>query len=112
VCTDADSCGDLGSHPDAHGLGRRVVLGGLVGSALARGTGDVAAAGERGRPGGREPLRARLELVLLGTVAGPPIDPSRMGISGALVVDGATYLVDCGRGSVTQFVHAGLSLSS
>jgi ribonuclease BN (tRNA processing enzyme) len=49
-----------------------------------------------------------LELVLLGTKAGPPIVPSRAGISTALVVDGATYLIDCGRSSTTQFARAGL----
>ncbi|MFJ6690531.1 hypothetical protein [Streptomyces sp. NPDC091294] len=53
-----------------------------------------------------------LELVLLGTKAGPPVDPLRAGISSALVVDGATYVVDCGRSAVTQYIRAGLTLAS
>lgn len=114
MCTDPDGCGNHGADPDAHVLGRRVVLGGLAGSALALGTGEMAvgAPGVGRRPGGQDRRRAKLELVLLGTRAGPPIDPYRMGISTALVVDGSTYLVDCGRGSVTQYVRAGLRLSA
>ncbi|MHA6804545.1 MBL fold metallo-hydrolase [Salinifilum ghardaiensis] len=56
--------------------------------------------------------RSELELVLLGTQAGPPIEQDRAGISSALVVDGATYLVDCGRSATSQFARAGLSLRS
>lgn len=56
--------------------------------------------------------RAPLELVLLGTKAGPPIDPLRVGISTALVVDGATYVIDCGRSAATQYVRSGLTLDS
>ncbi|WP_203721773.1 MBL fold metallo-hydrolase [Streptomyces coelicoflavus] len=52
-----------------------------------------------------------LELVLLGTKAGPPVDPPR-GISSALVVDGATYVVDRGRSAVTQYIRAGPTLAS
>jgi ribonuclease BN (tRNA processing enzyme) len=51
-------------------------------------------------------------LVLLGTAGGPPPVADRMGISSALVVNGKTYVIDCGRGAVTQFVRAGLDLSS
>lgn len=55
---------------------------------------------------------AKLALVLLGTQAGPPIEADRAGISTALVVDGRTYLIDCGRASATQYVRSGLKLSS
>ena len=48
-------------------------------------------------------------MVLLGTQGGPPPNPDRAGISSALVVDGATYLVDAGRAAVTQYVTAGLA---
>lgn len=52
------------------------------------------------------------ELVLLGTRAGPPVIATQTGIASALVVNGATYVVDCGRASVTQFVRAGLPFAS
>ncbi len=52
---------------------------------------------------------APCELVLLGTYGGPPIEADRAGIASALVVDGATYVVDCGRGATTQYTRAGLS---
>jgi len=55
---------------------------------------------------------AKLEVVLLGTQAGPPIDPDRTGISTAVVVDGHTYLIDCGRASATQYVRSGLLLKN
>lgn len=51
-----------------------------------------------------------LELVLLGTEAGPPVEPSAAGISTALVVDGVNYVIDCGRASLTQYVRSGLRL--
>ncbi len=51
-------------------------------------------------------------LILLGTQAGPPVEKSRAGISSALVVDGATYIVDCGRSALTQFVNADMRLDS
>jgi ribonuclease BN (tRNA processing enzyme) len=46
--------------------------------------------------------------VLLGTVGGPSVYADRAGISSALVVDGAVYLVDCGHGAPRRFVQAGL----
>ncbi|OAB88129.1 hypothetical protein AWH69_04650 [Janibacter melonis] len=49
---------------------------------------------------------------MLGTRAGPPVDLHQVGAATALVVDGQTYVVDCGRASVTQFVKAGLRLDS
>jgi ribonuclease BN (tRNA processing enzyme) len=54
----------------------------------------------------------KFELMLLGTKAGPPPAPDRAGISSALVVDGVTYLIDCGRSSVTQFQRIGLKYAS
>ncbi|MFB9317878.1 MBL fold metallo-hydrolase [Cryptosporangium minutisporangium] len=53
-----------------------------------------------------------LEVTLLGTNGGPPPLAGRFGISSALVVNGATYVVDCGRGAVSQYVRAGLSMPS
>ncbi|MGW7427116.1 MBL fold metallo-hydrolase [Streptomyces sp. NPDC054813] len=53
-----------------------------------------------------------LSLVLLGTNGGPPPLANRYGIASALVVNGRTYVVDCGRGAVTQYLRAGLSMPS
>lgn len=57
-------------------------------------------------------VKNRLKLVLLGTRAGPPVDPWQKGISTALVVNGKTYVVDCGRASVSQYVDSGLRFDS
>jgi ribonuclease BN (tRNA processing enzyme) len=48
------------------------------------------------------------ELVLLGTAGAPLPVPGRGGISSALVVDGRVFVVDCGRGTPSAFVDAGL----
>jgi ribonuclease BN (tRNA processing enzyme) len=48
------------------------------------------------------------ELVLLGTAGAPMPVAGRGGISSALVVDGRVFVVDCGRGSPSAFVDAGL----
>jgi ribonuclease BN (tRNA processing enzyme) len=97
------------------GIGRRGVLAAMGGAgawSLAGvglpGATPAAAAGTPpvGKRGGR------LELVLLGTQAGPPPMPDRAGISTALVVDGHIYLIDCGRSSVTQFARAGLDFAA
>ena len=53
-----------------------------------------------------------LEIVLLGTQGGPPVDTTRAGIATALVVDGATYVIDCGRGAPTQYAKAGLAFAA
>lgn len=55
------------------------------------------------------PARRGTSVVLLGTQGGPPPDRNRAGIASALVVDGATYLVDAGRKAVSQYVGAGLA---
>jgi ribonuclease BN (tRNA processing enzyme) len=59
------------------------------------------------------PPAAKLAVVLLGTAAGPSIvTADRTGISSALVVDGATYVVDCGRASATQYRRSGLAFAT
>lgn len=55
---------------------------------------------------------APLSVILLGTNGGPPPLAARFGISSALVVNGKVYVIDCGRGSMSQFVRAGLTLPS
>jgi ribonuclease BN (tRNA processing enzyme) len=48
------------------------------------------------------------ELVLLGTAGAPMPVAGRGGISSALVVDDRIFVIDCGRGSPSSFVEAGL----
>jgi ribonuclease BN (tRNA processing enzyme) len=48
------------------------------------------------------------ELVLLGTAGAPMPVAGRGGISSALVVDDRVFMIDCGRGSPSAFVDAGL----
>jgi ribonuclease BN (tRNA processing enzyme) len=52
------------------------------------------------------------ELVLLGTAGAPMPVAGRGGISSALVVDdGRVFVIDCGRGSPSAFVNAGLDFT-
>jgi ribonuclease BN (tRNA processing enzyme) len=107
-------CSGSGSAPP---LGRRRLLAGLGAAGLAlgfvAGPGAVqACAGPATLP--QKPPRGegQLQVVLLGTLGGPLPFPDRAGISTALVVDGKTYLIDCGRSSVTQFIKSGLAMKS
>lgn len=97
------------------GLTRRAILTGLSAVAGAGAVATGAAPAWASAPGADAAAhgqadRAGMQLVLLGTRAGPPAMPDRTGISSAVVVDGATYVVDCGRSAVTQYMHAGLKL--
>ncbi len=47
-------------------------------------------------------------LVLLGTAGGPPAVNGHTGIASALSVGGRVYVIDCGRGAVTQYKAAQL----
>lgn len=51
---------------------------------------------------------ARLKLVLLGTAGGPLPSTVRSGIAQAVVVEGRTYVVDCGSGVTRQLRRARL----
>jgi ribonuclease BN (tRNA processing enzyme) len=51
------------------------------------------------------------ELVLLGTAGAPLPVAGRGGISSALIVDERVFVIDCGRGSPSAFVEAGLDFS-
>lgn len=53
-----------------------------------------------------------LSVALLGTAGGPPPVAARSGIASVLVLNGRSYVIDCGRGAVSQFLRAGLSLPS
>ncbi|MER5428422.1 MBL fold metallo-hydrolase [Streptomyces sp. NPDC002588] len=99
------------SPPEPGRTSRRTVLGALASSAVASAAllqGATPAAAATPAVASDGPL----SLVLLGTNGGPPPLANRYGISSALVVDGRTYVVDCGRGAVTQYLRAGLSLPS
>ncbi|MCO7220913.1 MBL fold metallo-hydrolase [Klenkia sp. PcliD-1-E] len=92
-------------------MSRRGVLGALAASAAA-----VTATGVLGRlPAARADTTpagstAPVTLTLLGTAGGPPPQAARSGIASALTVNGRTYVVDCGRGAVSQYMKAGLSM--
>src|SRR5574340_540577 len=122
MCMLCDSSGGAGSSDSSggvtsNGINRRSMLTGIAGlaavaglAACSSGTSNEAspAATSTVASGGQ----AKLELVLLGTQAGPPIVADRAGIASALVVDGRTYVIDCGRAAATQYVRAGLTLRS
>lgn len=50
------------------------------------------------------------ELVLLGTGGGPGIGLARSKSANLLIVDGQTFLIDCGSGTLRQIVNAGSHL--
>ena len=90
---------------------RRTMLGAMAAAAIAvplLGAEQAAAATNTGSA----PSTAGLTVTLLGTNGGPPPLANRYGISSALTVNGRTYVVDCGRGAVTQYLRAGLSMPS
>lgn len=100
---------------DGRKMGRRGLLAGLGAAGVMMGLAACGNSGEpsaSGRPVATIAGQSKLELILLGTQAGPPPNPERAGISTALVVDGDTYLVDCGRAAVSQFAKSGLRFSS
>ncbi|WP_051579686.1 MBL fold metallo-hydrolase [Pseudonocardia acaciae] len=109
-------CSDAGA--GAGRLARRSVLSGVGGLAALAGIAGCAPSGTTPAPAGttapsaQPPPRGKLELVLLGTQAGPPIEADRTGIASALIVDGRTYVIDCGRSAATQYLRAGLTLRS
>ena len=91
------------SRPTPRAVSRRGLLGGL--GVLAAGAGILGIAGPavaaQTVPGGQgQPTdySQGARVVLLGTAGGPPPNRNRCGISSALVVDGAVYLIDAGRG--------------
>src|ERR1700761_7273215 len=57
-----------------------------------------------------QPVKSRL--ILLGPGGGPSPKPNRSAPANAVVVNGATYIVDCGNGVARQMVLAGLQPSA
>ncbi|MGH8217448.1 MAG: MBL fold metallo-hydrolase [Steroidobacteraceae bacterium] len=62
--------------------------------------------GITGTPPVRRAMMPGTWLVILGTHGGPGIDPAHAQTASALVVDGRSYLIDCGYGAVRQLVAA------
>lgn len=124
------------SDPRPRGVNRRSLLTAMGGAVAATGlagvTGGTAAAqslplgslttggsgsssSSLGSGGGADVLpaseREPLELLLLGTLAGPMVEKLRVGIASCLVVNGAAYIIDCGRSAVTQYAATGLAMA-
>lgn len=56
--------------------------------------------------------KASSRLILLGTGGGPTPKPQRSAPAQVIVVNGRSYVIDCGNGVARQLVLAGLKLSS
>lgn len=98
---------------DARSTDRRAFLGAAAATSALALTVAAAPAATASAPAGQSAHRnTRFAVVPLGIQGGPPPAPDRSGISTALVVNGRTYLMDCGRASLTQFVRAGLDVAS
>ena len=100
--------------PLLSGWGRRTFLRTASIGGLVAGVGVLGSASAFAAEPGTGPNRpfGKFELLLLGTQGGPPPEPDRAGISSVLVVDGRSYVIDCGRASVTQYKKSGLSFDS
>jgi ribonuclease BN (tRNA processing enzyme) len=89
-------------------LVRNAGVGAVAATALTSGlsaSSAVAAAPKRKRARGY-----RTKVVLLGTTGGPlAATPAKAGISSAVVVGSAVYLVDCGEGFRMRYLEAGLA---
>src|SRR4051794_15004757 len=59
----------------------------------------------------KEEVSMTTELVLLGTAGAPMPVAGRAGISSALIVGERVFVIDCGRGSPSAFVDAGLDFT-
>ena len=57
-------------------------------------------------------VAGRSRVILLGTAGGPSPKPNRAAPAQAVIVNGATYVVDCGNGVARQMVMAGIGLAS
>ncbi|MGK2960961.1 MAG: MBL fold metallo-hydrolase [Gemmatimonadaceae bacterium] len=64
------------------------------------------AVGQAGTPSGKS------RLILLGTAGGPTPKPNRSAPAQVIVVNGASYVIDCGNGVARQMILARLKLGS
>ncbi len=91
-------------------LDRRVVLSSLAGPLVATPFAN-AFAGTSLAPGSGAG-RSKSRLILLGTGGGTTPKTNRSAPAQVIVVDGASYVIDCGNGVARQMVLAGLKLAS
>jgi ribonuclease BN (tRNA processing enzyme) len=68
--------------------------------------------GPRPRPASAARRQPHSRLILLGTGGGPTPKPNRSAPAQVIVVNGVSYVVDCGDGVARQMVLAGLRLAS
>ena len=110
------SCGRPGPDPAdrARTMSRRGVLGAVAASAAAVTAGGLTghASAAKAAPGPAPGLSSGPSVTLLGANGGPPPLAARFGTASVLVVNGRSYVVDCGRGAVSQFARAGLPVTS
>ncbi len=90
---------------------RRKMLGQLIAAATVIGTGGSVFAQEPPTSHGQQAKQAT-RLILLGTGGGPTPKKNRAAPAQVIVVNGVSYVVDCGNGIGRQFVSAGLKLAS
>jgi ribonuclease BN (tRNA processing enzyme) len=93
-------------------LARRRLLG--AGAALAAGLSPLTSgcAAEAAAPAASTASSPASRLILLGTGGGPTPKPNRSAPAQVIVVNGVSYVVDCGNGVARQMVLAKLKLAS
>jgi ribonuclease BN (tRNA processing enzyme) len=74
--------------------------------------GGVAALSTLHVPGAFAQPASKSRLILLGTGGGPTPKPNRSSPAQVIVVNGVSYVIDCGNGVARQMVLAGLPLAS
>jgi len=101
---DDQSMDDQGTHDPA----RRLLLSGACGLAACA----FATMPASGFAQPRKPAARRTRLILLGTAGGPTPKAMRAAPSQVIIVDGASYVIDCGNGVARQMALAGVPLGS
>lgn len=91
-------------------VSRRRLLG--LGAGLAAGATLLTEAEANAVPAALRSHRHTSRVVLLGVAGGPPPEIDRAGIASALVIGDRVYVVDCGRGAVTQYAQARLAFKN
>jgi ribonuclease BN (tRNA processing enzyme) len=89
---------------------RRLLVAAATGGAALAASGALST--RPARAGDVRTPSSGVHLVILGTAAGPPAQRGHMGIASALSVEGRNYVIDCGRGAVTQYYRAGLQFDA
>jgi ribonuclease BN (tRNA processing enzyme) len=95
---------------DARSYGRRDFLG--TAATLMAGLSSSRAWAADPAASAAVPEKPKSRLILLGTAGGPTPKPNRAAPAQVLVVNGASYVIDCGNGVARQMVLAKLKLAS